>query len=162
MTLARLSEERIAEIEVALEQLEETAATLIINTMKKWNRYASLPDLNNVNTAIPKANQARVQLLGHIAWLERETEAQCMVVLDLCEKIIEKDALIAALWVRIEQHRGALGYSVSGDIAEDPEIHNGIAEALHQQIAALELRVALERAAYDKASQWIASNVKPA
>jgi hypothetical protein len=46
------------------------------------------------------------------------------------------DAL-TALSVRIEQHRGALGYSVPGHIADDPTIRNGIAEALHQQLAAL-------------------------
>jgi hypothetical protein len=46
-------------------------------------------------------------------------------------------AALTALSVRIEQHRGALGYSVPGDIPEDPSIKNGIAEALHQQLTAL-------------------------
>ena len=43
--------------------------------------------------------------------------------------------------IYIEQLRGALGYSVSGDIRENPDIHNGIAEALHQQISEKEARI---------------------
>ena len=45
------------------------------------------------------------------------------------------------LEVSIQQHRGALGYSVPGSIRENPDIINGIAEALLTQYEALETRL---------------------
>ncbi len=44
--------------------------------------------------------------------------------------------------IYIEQLRGALGYAVSGDIRENPEIKNGLADALFRQVN--ELKVQLE------------------
>ncbi len=51
---------------------------------------------------------------------------------------------IKELEIYTQQLRGALGYSVPGNIRENPEIHNGIAEALQQRVESLEANLARE------------------
>jgi len=60
------------------------------------------------------------------------------------EVVFYKDHLaeIAKKDVYIQQLRGALGYSVSGNISEKPEILNGLADALHRQLAEKDKEIA--------------------
>jgi hypothetical protein len=59
-------------------------------------------------------------------------------------------ALLRERDVYIHQLRGALGYPVPGDIAENPDIKNGIAEALQIQLREREGEIATLRLEYIK------------
>lgn len=71
------------------------------------------------------------------------------------EAALERDRLkeeSAALKIRIEQHRGVLGYPVQGDIPDDPSIRCGLCDAKNKRINFLKaenekLREALEKIA---------------
>lgn len=58
--------------------------------------------------------------------MEREL---CLLEAELLSKLNRLDELE----IYVQQLRGALGYSVTGDIKENPEIVNGIADALEKE-----------------------------
>lgn len=66
------------------------------------------------------------------------------------------EAHIEQLILLIEQLRGALGYPVKGDIPENPEIVNGIAQALNQRLKFLLQQNQTYKAAFEDISSWSA------
>jgi hypothetical protein len=76
------------------------------------------------------------------ATTQRYTSVSASYARLLAVVIGRKQEQVTRLTARLEQHRGALGYAVSGDVPDDPDIRNGLADAIAIERNDLRMRVA--------------------